>query len=204
MKKTGKNSENKLKIWESAALAAICIVLCMGTWAQARQNAISSDLVRLHVIAVSDEAGEQEIKLKVRDAVLDYLRPVLNNAENSVQAKKIISDHLNGIAGAAAKASEGRGVKVSLGREHYPTKTYESFSLPAGEYQSLKIVLGEGSGHNWWCIVFPPLCLEAAQAQQVQSVMAREDYAIVSDSEGYQLRFKLVELWGELMDKLNN
>lgn len=199
-----KNSGSKLKIWEGAALVAVCIVLCIGTWAQARQNAISSDLVRLHVIAVSDDAREQEIKLKVRDAVLDYLKPVLNGAENSKEAKQIISDHLNAIAGAAAKASEGRGVKVTLNREHYPTKNYEGFSLPAGNYQSLKIVLGEGQGHNWWCIVFPPLCLETAQAQQVQSVMAREDYAIVSDCQGYELKFKLVELWGELVDKLNS
>lgn len=199
-----KNSENKLKIWEAAALVALCIALCAGTWAQARQNAISSDLVRLHVIAVSDDEHEQDIKLKVRDAVLNYLKPVLKDAENSKEAKKIISDHLNGIAGAAAKASEGRGVKVSLDWEHYPTKSYEGFTLPAGNYESLKIVLGEGQGHNWWCIVFPPLCLEAAQAQQVESVMAKEDYAIVSDSEGYELKFKLVELWGELVDKLTN
>lgn len=199
-----KNSENKLKIWETAALVALCIALCVGTWAQARQNAISSDLVRLHVIAVSDDEHEQDIKLKVRDAVLNYLKPVLKDAENSKEAKKIISDHLNGIAGAAAKASEGRGVKVSLDWEHYPTKSYEGFTLPAGNYESLKIVLGEGQGHNWWCIVFPPLCLEAAQAQQVESVMAKEDYAIVSDSEGYELKFKLVELWGELVDKLTN
>lgn len=199
-----KNSENKLKIWETAALVALCIALCAGTWAQARQNAISSDLVRLHVIAVSDDEHEQDIKLKVRDAVLNYLKPVLKDAENSKEAKKIISDHLNGIAGAAAKASEGRGVKVSLDWEHYPTKSYEGFTLPAGNYESLKIVLGEGQGHNWWCIVFPPLCLEAAQAQQVESVMAKEDYAIVSDSEGYELKFKLVELWGELVDKLTN
>ena len=198
-----KNSENKLKIWETAALVALCIALCVGTWAQARQNAISSDLVRLHVIAVSDDEHEQDIKLKVRDAVLNYLKPVLKDAENSKEAKKIISDHLNGIAGAAAKASDGRGVKVSLDWEHYPTKSYEGFTLPAGNYESLKIVLGEGQGHNWWCIVFPPLCLEAAQAQQVESVMAKEDYAIVSDSEGYELRFKLVELWGELVDKLS-
>ncbi len=199
-----KNYENRFRIWESAALIALCIALCAGTWAQARQNAISSDLVRLHVIAVSDDEQEQEIKLRVRDAVLDYLEPVLKDAENSREAKKIISDHLNGIAGAAAMASEGRAVKVSLDREHYPTKSYEGFSLPAGNYESLKIVLGEGKGHNWWCIVFPPLCLEAAQAQQVKSVMAKEDYAIVSDSDGYELRFKLVELWGELVDKLGN
>lgn len=198
-----KNNENKLKIWESAALIALCIALCAGTWAQARQNAISSDLVRLHVIAVSDDKHEQEIKLRVRDVVLEYLTPVLKDAENSGEAKKIISNHLNGIAGAASKASEGRAVKVSLGCEHYPTKSYEGFSLPAGNYQSLRIVLGEGEGHNWWCIVFPPLCLEAAQAQRVESVMAKEDYAIVSDSEGYELRFKLVEKWGELMEKLS-
>ncbi len=196
-----KNYDDKLRIWECAALAALCIALLAATWAQARQNAISAELVRLHVIAVSDDEYEQRIKLRVRDAVLEYLRPLLKDAKNPEEAKVVIKQNFEGIEAAAGKAAQGRSVRVSLGRESYPTKRYLGFSLPAGNYDSLRIILGEGKGHNWWCIVFPPLCLDAAQAQQVQSVMSREDYAIVSEDEGYELRFKLVELWGELLNR---
>ena len=75
--------------------------------------------------------------------------------------------------------------------------------LPAGEYRSLRVILGEGQGQNWWCIAFPPLCLDAAQREQVKSVMSEDDYALISGAEGYELRFRIVELWGELMNMLN-
>lgn len=192
----------KLRVWELAALLALCLAMLAGTWAQARQNSISRGLVRLHVIAVSDAAEEQELKLQVRDAVLAYLEPVLMGVEDREQAREILSADLNGIAQAAASAAQGRQVQVSLGRERYPSREYEGFTLPAGEYESLRIVLGEGQGHNWWCIVFPPLCVSAAQAEQVQSVMSREDYGIVTEQEGYALRFRVVELWGELTGRL--
>lgn len=189
---------NKLKIWEASALIALCAALCAGTWAQARQSSISANLVRLHVIAVSDSEEEQALKLRVRDAVLAYLSPILKDAENSESAKGLIENNMDGIALAAESAAEGRKVTVSLGRERYPTRAYEGFSLPAGEYESLKVVLGEGEGHNWWCIVFPPLCLSAAQAEQVQSVMSQEDFGLITEDEGYALKFRIVELWGEL------
>lgn len=199
-----KDYSRKFRIWEGAALIALCLSLCTGTWAQARQNAISSELVRLHVIAVSDDKEEQQIKLKVRDAVLGYLESFLKDAESPQEAKAIICGNLNGIAEAAGKAAMGRKVSVSLEHEKYPTKNYEGFSLPAGSYDSLKVVLGQGSGHNWWCIVFPPLCLDSAQAEQVQSVMSREDFKIVSDGENYKIGFRVVELWGELTNYLAN
>ena len=91
---------------------------------------------------------------------------------------------------------------VSLGRERYPTRRYAGFALPAGEYDSLRIVLGEGRGHNWWCVVFPPLCLSAADAGSVESVMSRDDLSLICEEEGYELRFRIVELWGELVSLL--
>lgn len=188
----------KLKLWEAAALVALCLSLCAGTWAQARQSAISGSLIRLHVVAVSDDEAEQALKLEVRDAVLAYLAPRLKGAGDSAAARELISGELEGIAKAAAAASEGREVTVTLGCESFPTRQYEGFTLPAGKYESLRVLLGAGRGHNWWCIVFPPLCLPAAEAEQVQSVMSEDDFALVSESEGYELRFRLVELWGEL------
>lgn len=188
----------KLKLWEAAALVALCLSLCAGTWAQARQSAISGSLIRLHVVAVSDDEAEQALKLEVRDAVLAYLTPRLEGTGDSAAARELISGELEGIAKAAAAASKGREVTVTLGCESFPTRQYEGFTLPAGKYESLRVVLGAGRGNNWWCIVFPPLCLPAAEAEQVQSVMSEDDFALVSESEGYELRFRLVELWGEL------
>ena len=179
----------RLRTWELAALLALCVTLLWGTWAGARQQRLTAGLVRLHVIAVSDDAAEQALKLRVRDAVLDYLRPRLQGVGDPVQARALLEAELAGVAAAAESASEGRPVSVSLGRETYPLRRYGGFTLPAGRYESLRVVLGAGEGHNWWCVVFPTLCLDAARP---------EDYALVTRQEGYELRFWLVEFWGEV------
>lgn len=196
--------EKTLRRWEAAALLAVSIVLCMATWAQARQNSVSSKLVRLHVVAVSDDGLEQAIKLRVRDAVLEYLEAELAGVNNAEEAKAVISADMDGIARAAASAAAGREVTVSLGRENYPTREYEGMTLPAGSYDSLQVVLGAGKGHNWWCVVFPPLCLSAAEGERLQSVMGQEDFALVTEAQGYELRFKAVELWGEIVNMVEN
>ena len=191
--------EYKLKVWETAALCALCVTLCIGAWAQGRQSDISSSLVRLHVIAASDEAAEQELKLRVRDSVLEYLTPVLDGAESPAQAKSIISAELPNIRAAAEQCAEGRTVRVTLGSEYYPTREYESFSLPAGQYSSLRVILGEGKGHNWWCVVFPPLCVSAAEQNSALDAMSEPERALITEDSGYELRFRIVELWGEFM-----
>ena len=195
--------ENKrFSIMEKAALLALCLTLLWGAWAQGRQSEIAAGLVRLHVLAVSDAEEEQALQLRVRDAVLDYLRPRLAEAEDAQAAREILRKELPGVEAAAQTAAEGREVRVSLGQEDYPARDYGGFTLPAGRYESLRVVLGAGEGHNWWCVVFPPLCLEAVEEEPLQSAMSPEDYAIVSGKEGYELRFWLVDLWGELMNRL--
>ena len=199
-----KSKNKSLRAWEIAALMALSLALCAGTWAQTRQQTISSALVRLHVIADSDAAEEQEIKLEVRDAVLAYLTPALEEADSQQQARQIIRDNLEGIAQAAGSAARGRQVSVTLSRESYPTREYEGFTLPAGRYESLRVILGQGQGKNWWCVVFPPLCLSAAESEKVQDVLKGEDLSIVTEEEGYVLRFRLVELWGEFLNTVLN
>ena len=169
-----------LYIWETAGLFALCAVLLSGLWAEGRQASIAGSLVRLHVLAVSDAPEEQAVKLRVRDAVLECLT----------------------IRSAAEGAAGGRTVHVSLGEERYPTRDYAGFALPAGRYRSLRVVLGEGQGHNWWCVVFPPLCLAAAEKEAMQPVMNPEDYALITREEGWEIRFRIVELWGELLNSL--
>ena len=189
-----------LKKWEISMLLALCITLCAGTWASARSEALSDALVRLHVIAVSDEAEEQEIKLRVRDSVLAYLEPRLEGADDAAEARELISAELDGIKAAAETAAEGREVSVTLSREYYPTRDYGSFALPAGSYESLRVVLGEGEGHNWWCVVFPPLCLSAAEAQDALETLGQDSAGLLTaEGEGVVFKFRLLELWGELM-----
>ncbi len=192
-----------LKKWEISMLLALCITLCAGTWASARSKALSDALVRLHVIAVSDEAEEQEIKLRVRDSVLAYLEPRLEGADDAAAARELISAELDGIKAAAETAAEGREVSVTLSREYYPTRDYGSFALPAGSYESLRVVLGEGEGHNWWCVVFPPLCLSAAEAENALETLGGDSAQLLSgEGEGVVFKFRLLELWGELMEYL--
>ena len=187
---------------EIQQLATLMAAQVHDIWAQGRQNSLSEKLVRFHVIAVSDDEYEQQLKLRVRDAVLEYISPKLEEAESSTQAREILAAELDNIREAAQTVSEGRGVTVTLTRENYPTKSYEGFTLPAGEYESLRVILGEGQGHNWWCIVFPPVCLSAAQADTVERQLGEEDFRLISEEEGYELRFKALELWGELVEKL--
>ena len=195
------NIENKrFRIWEISLMLALCVTLCLGTWAQARQESISGSLVRLHVLAVSDDSNEQRIKLNVRDSVLSYISPKLESAESPDEAKRIISSELDGIKSAAETAAEGRPVKVTLTQEYYPTRDYGSFSLPAGRYESLRVILGEGEGHNWWCVVFPPLCLTAAESDSAVESLDGETRGIVTEGDGYRCKFRIVELWGEVCD----
>lgn len=193
-----------LRKWEIALLLALCFTLLAGTWAGAASSRVSEGLVRLHVIAASDDATEQAIKLDVRDAVLSYLEPRLDSAADIAGAEALIEANLDGIAAAAESAAQGREVNVTLGEEYYPTREYDTFSLPAGRYQSLRVTLGEGAGHNWWCVVFPPLCLTAAESEAAFEELDGETRAIISsDGGGVQFKFRLLELWGELMEFLS-
>ena len=193
---------DKLKICEAAALIALCVALCTGTWAQGRQQQLSERLVRLHVLAHSDDAEEQRIKLRVRDAVLAYLEPGLESTSTSREAEQLIKDNIDNIAKAARRVSQGREVEVSFGTESYPPREYEAFALPAGEYRSLRVTLGEGQGQNWWCVVFPKLCMPAV-GEDVSSVAVDAGFSdsligTISGEKEYQVRFFLLDCLGKL------
>ena len=192
--------KSRMQIWAVPLLLAMCFSLCLGTWAQAKQSSLSSSLVRLHVIAVSDDEYEQSLKLRVRDGVLSYISPKLRDVKSAQQAQEIIKNELDGIKAAAESSAEGRSVEVTLSQEYYPTRNYEKFSLPAGKYQSLRVILGEGEGHNWWCVVFPPLCISAAEQEQAVESMSEDMRGIVTEEDGYEYKFRILELWGELME----
>lgn len=191
-------NQYRLKAWELALLCALSLTLSAAVWAQGSVQRIEDGLIRLHVLAVSDDEEEQRIKLRVRDAVLSFLSPELEAMTDKAEAERFVSEALPQIKAAAESAAEGRQVTVTLTRERYPTRRYGSFALPAGEYDSLRVILGEGQGHNWWCVVFPPVCLGAESEEALSDAVGEDTFEILCADGQTSLRFKLLELWGNL------
>ena len=170
---------------------------------QAQSQRMAEKIIRLHVVANSDSNVDQAVKLCVRDAVLREAQRTLSSAADAKQAILTDLPALEAAANAELqRQGSGDTARVSFRRELFPTRDYDTFSLPSGVYQSLRVTIGKGEGHNWWCIVFPPVCLSAVQSEQVEEAMSVEDYALITRQDGYELRFRTVELWGELLEKL--
>ncbi len=194
-----------LRTWEKALMIALSLCFLSATWAQSESTRLSTELIRLHVLADSNESVEQAIKYEVRDSVLAYIAPKVEGADDATAAETVIAANIEGIEAAAREAAQGRSVSVTLSEEHYPTRDYGEFSLPAGKYNSLRITLGTGSGDNWWCVVFPPVCDSSDEVSQALETLYDEDMAILAESEGgTEYRFKLVELWGNIKNALQS
>jgi stage II sporulation protein R len=185
----------KLKIWEVSLLTAVCITVLCGFVMGESQQELSGQLVRLHVVANSDSDEDQAVKLQVRDAVLELMEPELQSAGGEDEAEAIISERLDDICRIAEDVS-GEGVSVTLCQENFPTRDYGTFSLPAGDYTTLCIEIGEAAGHNWWCVVFPPLCMGTGDAAAIG--LNGDDAALITGAKGYVVKFKLMELLGRL------
>ncbi|MBQ3263395.1 MAG: stage II sporulation protein R [Oscillospiraceae bacterium] len=191
-----------LHAWELALMLSLCFALLTGLWAQGTQARLAGRLVRLHVIAASDSAADQAEKLAVRDAVLRCLTPKLNGAESAGEARKIIM-RAETLIFRAAKTATKQSVRVDFGTEHYPTRDYGAFALPAGDYDSLRITLGAGEGKNWWCVVFPPLCTQEALSPDAVETLSKQDRALITREDGeYEIRFRILELWDMVREKL--
>lgn len=189
-----KNDKNTLRRWECALVLAICFTVCYGLFALESQRGLSEKMIRLHVVAQSDSEYEQSVKLEVRDSVLELLTPRLENAAGSESAAGIITESLGELERRAREIS-GLSATATLEYEPFPTREYDSFSLPAGEYLSLRVTLGEGGGRNWWCVVFPPLCMSIAEEPAVaaDSLTDEQLRLITEDGGEYVLRFKVLE-----------
>ena len=198
-KKTG----NKLHTWEAALLLAVAAALLWGACTLQRQDALEQKVIRLHVIANSDSEADQALKLRVRDRVLVLGEDILRQSRDMEEARQRLAEALPQLQQTAAEeiAAQGSRYTVSAGLEEteFPTREYDGFALPSGEYLALRVVIGEGAGKNWWCVVFPPLCTTAAcdfQETAVSGGLGEEDLSLITEEDGgYVLRFRAVELW---------
>ncbi|MBQ4582369.1 MAG: stage II sporulation protein R [Oscillospiraceae bacterium] len=197
---------SKLMHLEVALLVGVTVTLLWGVWSLQEQDALERKMIRLHVIANSDTAEDQALKLQVRDAVLVRATEILENAADMEEAQRTLQQVLPELEATAAEVVKEKGcayrVSARLERTEFPEKVYDGFALPAGEYLALRLVIGEGAGQNWWCVVFPPLCMTAAtnlEETAVAAGMAEEDLALMTEENaGYVLKFRSLELWESL------
>ncbi len=185
--------------------AAMVILMTLSLLPIHGEAEIYDTVLRLHVLANSDSEEDQALKLKVRDAVLEITAPLLAHATDRDDAEAIIRAHMSDIqlAAEATVAENGadQSVAVMLDMEDYPTRNYESCAFPAGEYLSLRVCLGDAEGQNWWCVLFPPLCLSTATAKDdaedafIQAGLTKDQYGIITETEDskYRVRFKILE-----------
>ena len=198
----------KLKKWELALIAALVFTFILGAGLRKEQTDLSEKLIRLHVVANSDSDEDQALKLKVRDGILNDVAEILDGVTAREEAVRLVEENMDLILSGAREVILENGynynVTASISVEKFPTRDYETFSLPAGEYTSLRVVIGSGCGHNWWCVIFPPLCVSAAtDAEEVFSSLSDEEMRLITeDGPEYVFKFKSIELLEKLKELL--
>ena len=215
MKNLIKNIIFKILILSFLIITYICISAV--SYANAVSSDISDAVLRLHVVANSDTYRDQELKLKVRDSLLEYMNSISYEVNTKSEAFQIVESHLNDFESIAQKIilSEGfdYSVNVHLDKFDFPTKNYGDVSLPAGIYDSLIVDIGAGAGHNWWCVMFPPLCFIDVSSgfvpdeskEVLKDSLEDDEYDIItadnSSPSASNIKFKIVEFVEQLRSK---
>lgn len=211
------NKNIKFKIILYSAMLFLILAM-MTTYIYSQSHKINTfsesykeNLIRFHVLANSDSEEDQELKLKVRDEVINYLKPKLKESNSISQSEKIIKSEEDNLIDICKRTIKQNGydydVSINLGYSKFPTKQYSSVVLPAGEYKSLKIIIGKGQGKNWWCVMFPPLCfvdeqnnvIDKETDEKLREVLTKDEYEMIVEKDNkhvkdLKIKFKIVEI----------
>lgn len=197
----------KLKTIEISALIALIFTVITTLSFENSCEGIREKVLRLHVIAASDTVTDQSIKYAVRDEILRDGESLFHGSETVLQAEEKIGASLDLLQKSAENTLKKLGcdypVNVVLGRTYFPTRQYESITLPAGYYNAVRVIIGEGKGKNWWCVMFPPMCLPAAakDSPDLDDLLSEKEEQIVTGGEKYEIKFWFVEKYYELKEK---
>ena len=190
------------RIFVILILLSLFILISAISYVDAVSNNIADSIFRLHVIANSDSKEDQDLKYKVRDAVLEYMNNISADCSSKEEVIRLAYEHQDDFISVAEKVIRENGfdynVKIEIGNFEFPTKYYGDISLPAGFYDALKIEIGEAKGQNWWCVMFPPLCFVDVTSgvvpdeskQIMQDNLSDEEYSLISDNESSDIKFK--------------
>ena len=186
-------------------LLFLALVFSAATGLERQQQRISDSMIRLHVVANSDNPGDQAIKFNVRDAVLSDAQDLLQHTTSRDEAMNVLASGLPQLTETANKTLRQLGASdratVTLKRELFGTRYYDTFTLPGGYYEALRVTIGEGDGKNWWCVVYPPLCTAACTDMEqvaIDAGLSGDDVKLITEEDGYVLRFRAMELWQRL------
>ena len=193
---------------------AVCALAALTIWSIGvvrDKQELRKNLIRLHVVAASDSESDQALKLQVRDAVISALQYDIRNLTDAKQAKAYLQDNLPKIEALANHVLQENGcsdkAKVSLQQEAFATRDYDTFTLPAGIYEALRITIGAGEGHNWWCVVFPALCVGATVSEFEETAqcagMNTSLTGALAGEESYEARFLVLDALGRLENFLH-
>lgn len=188
----------------------ITLIFSVKSYSERVSREISDAVIRFHVLANSDEEFDQQLKLKVRDEILLYISDDMKNFTNRDEAELYLNSHKDEISAVAEKVIKSEGfdysVRTELSDERYPVRYYGNAVFPEGNYKSLRVMIGSGEGHNWWCVMYPPLCLngeslEYADTDLLKEVLTEDGYDVVvlsSDNAIPEMKFKVVEWWNSI------
>lgn len=193
-------------------LVFIYIALLSFNYSKAISSNLSDSVFRLHIIANSDSSADQELKLKVRDKIIEYMNTLTSNSSDKKDVISIVNNHLDSFKEIALNTIKENGynydVNIEIGNFHFPTKSYGDISFPAGNYDALKIEIGDAIGQNWWCVLFPPLCFVNSSTGVVpddskntlKENINSESYEIISEGNNsndntsdIKIKFKIIE-----------
>lgn len=190
-------------------LLLIYLHLCAQSYVSAISSDISENVFRLHVVANSNSKEDQDLKYLVRDKIISYMNSIIGNSSSKQEFINIASSNINNIKKIASETIKENGfnydVSVEISKTDFPTKVYGDISLPTGNYDALNVKIGNSSGQNWWCVMFPPLCfvdvssgiVPDSSKEQLKSNLSDEEYLLISknaeSSENIKIKFKLIE-----------
>ncbi|MCL2088703.1 MAG: stage II sporulation protein R [Oscillospiraceae bacterium] len=191
-----------MKKIELAVIIGVAISLLtfnLGAFAK-ECDQIRSSVLRLHVLANSDSKEDQELKEEVRDRILSDTRGMFDNAEDLGDAGRQAQQAIDAVRKTAEELLAEKGidysVEVGMTNMYFPTRTYDNLTFPAGNYDALRVTIGSGSGQNWWCVLYPPLCVPASSSRKsISDVLSSEQDKIVKSNPKYEVRFAIVEWW---------
>ncbi len=196
-----------MKILAKAMLTAMVLsFIFTQTFFTAECEDIPNRLVRLHILANSDTEADQRLKLQVRDYILSIAGDIFENADNKIEAEHIAATNVDKIVNQAQQYVYSLGFDYKVNGEmrynmYFDTRDYQGFSVPAGRYDALRITIGEGKGHNWWCVMFPPMCFSAAEddsSKGLDSVLNDSQSDITENKDKYEYRLKIVEIYNDI------
>lgn len=190
-------------------LLCLYIFISAQSYANEISAGLSESVLRLHVIANSDSEEDQNLKYIVRDSLIQYMASICSNAKSKEEAMKVASNHINDFTEIANKTIKENGFSynatVELGKFEFPTKTYSDISFPSGIYDALEVRIGNASGQNWWCVLYPALCfidtssgmLPDKSKNELKDTLSEEEYQIISelDTPTINFKFKIIEFF---------